>query len=85
MKITADENNGIFLVDEFGKNFDELTKEAILLECLKDAECLPLYADVTPAMLKKIEAIYSIKDVRRSAAALGSINSPQKKEKDDEI
>jgi hypothetical protein len=66
MKIQADENNGIFLVDQFDENFDELTGENILMECLADASCLPVYAEVTSETLKKIEVTYSVKDIRVS-------------------
>jgi hypothetical protein len=54
MKIQADETNGILIVDDFDEYFDELTQEGILIECLKDADCLPLYAEVSTETLQRI-------------------------------
>ena len=81
MKIQADINNGIFLVDEFDEYFDTLTPESILMECLKDAECLPIYAEITPSALREIKTYgYDVRDWRKSkaAASLGSIKSDKK-------
>lgn len=62
IKLQADIVNGILLVDDFDEYFDELTDENILLACLKDESCLPIYAEVSKNTLNKIlEEGYNIR------------------------
>lgn len=64
IKMQAYINYGVLLVDDFDEYFDELTGENILMECLKDEDCLPVYAEISPRMLKEIEDYYGVTDCR---------------------
>ena len=66
IKLQSDIISGITLVDAFDEHFDELIDEYILLDCLRDADCLPLYAVVNEEMVQRITDYgFSIKDLRR--------------------
>lgn len=65
IKLQADEQNGISLVESFDEGFDELTKENILMDCLKDTTCLPLYAEISLSTLRDIKEFgYTVHDLR---------------------